>query len=301
MGQQEIIKGPLGFVVRWSYSNKIRLENGNHPGNLNVSEVTPGSLAATKNLQKGDIIKFIVPDEDTERSRWARPSGLTMEELNQKPHPKLQTDFANEILKLKAKGEGFKIFIEKSRSMTQAHHQPSPRAGMQAPQAAQAPTQAYWFSTPRYVTHYVRDGSFAAPQWETGRLYIDSQYSICYEYGNIRYQNITAVENRRTEKMAILTFTYEGRTTRDTIIFRSGDERNKFSKRDFLEAQYQVYIRTNLCPKCKNKGGSWRGCNICKKRSRRRMAVREFSSRRDSPVLVRLLEEIVAANERNNG
>merc|ERR1711964_169412 len=259
------------------------------------------------NLQKGDIIKFIVPDEDTEPSRWARPSGLTMNELNQRPHPKLQTDFANEIRKLKDKGEGFKIFIEKSRSMTQAHDQP--RAGMQAPQAAQAPTgmQAYpqaptvahWFSTPRYVTHYVRDGSFAAPQW--GRLYIDSQYWICYEHGNIRYQNITAVENRQTAKMAILTFTYEGRTTRDTLVFQSGNERNKFSKRDFLEAQYQVYIRTNLCPKCKNKGGSWRGCNICKKRSRRRMAVREFSSRRDSPVLVRLLEEIVAANERNNG
>jgi len=54
------------------------------------------------------------------------------------------------------------------------------------------------------------------------------------------------------------------------------------------------------CPVCTPKNEINLECEICKGKctTRRRMAIREFSSRRDSPVLVRLLEEIVAANRR---
>jgi len=50
--------------------------------------------------------------------------------------------------------------------------------------------------------------------------------------------------------------------------------------------------RNTNCENCNTKGESLKPVR------RRRMAIREFSSRRDSPVLVRLLEDIVAANRR---
>merc|ERR1711964_478343 len=62
------------------------------------------------------------------------------------------------------------------------------------------------------------------------------------------------------------------------------------------------------CDGTKNDNGWGTCCQVRRPRpgsrppaeTRRRMAQREFSNRRDSPVMVRLLQEIVEANERHN-
>merc|ERR1711964_433534 len=71
------------------------------------------------------------------------------------------------------------------------------------------------------------------------------------------------------------------------------NERDAFVEVDYLEANKQAKLieaqPMNVRRAARHK--------MDMAKARRRMATREFSSRRDSPVMVRLLQEIVAANE----
>jgi len=79
-----------------------------------------------------------------------------------------------------------------------------------------------------------------------------------------------------------------------TIKLESKEARDTFVEVDFAEAKKQAKLTKSHTMKERRAARHKRDMA----EARRRMATREFSSRRDSPVMVRLLQEIVAANNK---
>jgi len=162
-------------------------------------------------------------------------------------------------------------------------------------------------------------------KWEQTCFYINEIGQVCFRIGEKEFENVTDVEWGRKEDngklfAAILTYEhgYGLGEQRKRLRFKTKHSRNNFISIDYAKAKYIAEgkydkpLAMKECHVCQNLGGTKTTCDNCGLRKeygtafkivpgiikRRRMAVREFSPRRDSPVMVRLLREIVAANEK---